>query len=1230
MEDKIKVIINGQEIETTPDRTILEVVNENNLDDIPTLCYSPELEPYGSCFVCVVEIKGKKGLVPSCATRVTDGMEIETDNEKVTSARKMALELLCSNHYADCISPCMQGCPAGVDAQGYIALSAMGEYVKAVDLIRKTNPLPAICGRVCVRKCEVVCRRQDVDESVAINNIKRFVTDIEGIYDRDPEREPETGKTVGIVGAGPAGLTAAWFLGKKGHTPVIYEAQPRSGGMLRYGIPEYRLPDPVLDAEVDYICRAGAEIKYNTRVGEDIELNQLREKHDALFLGSGAWRGKPMRVEGEDETEGVIRGAEFLKDKADNPEPVSGTVIVVGGGNTAMDVARTCWRLGAEKVIVLYRRTRAEMPADEMEIEDCLDEGIELMELASPIGIIKENGRVKALRCIKMKLGEPDDSGRRRPIPLEGSEFDFPCDLAVPAIGQSPVTDGLTRADQDEIEFTRWNTFVIDTGTMETNVEGVYAGGDAADDGPTVVIDAIRDGQRAAGAIHAYITGQSGEEEDFVIEKGFWADPGKQELGEVRETPRHQLNMLDVESRKGNFEEVATGFDYEDNVHECDRCLSCGCLRFYDCDLRLQAEKYGVNMEEFKGYARKHRVDDRHPYIVYDPNKCVLCARCIRTCERVLPISALGLVNRGFKTEMRPAMDDPLVETSCISCGNCVDSCPTGALTVKYPFSGRAALYTDKTESHCAFCSLTCPITVNRISDRNYYVGSSDIPGEYLCRYGRFGTEIFIKKDRIESAETKKMGVSEKIDVERGSDFAAERLREAANRYGPEKVAVFVSPDITNEEMYTASRIAREGLGSNNISSLSMLAGNMEAGVLDESFGFTGSTSGREALRDADLVICNNTSIETDHLILSVEVIEAVKKRGARLIVSNSALDYTDRTLATLVMDPMRGRGALLWKGVIQALNEKGAFGSDISDNLKELDDLDPETASDLKKIAGITGVDEDRIREAADIISESEKIVIVHSPDRPQDRAEGDMETLANMMVLLKQGGMKADLLLPQSGANSAGIELMGADPAFSAGRVKPAEDISGARSREELREMLENGDIKAALVIGEDPMSWVRTESWFYNIDFLAAMDWTDTETTRMADALLPGSTYLETEGTRCNFEGRVIHYNRTVEPPAGFSGREILGRMASALGVELSEDITAEIENVIGEKIDKSLIPYYWNTGQKRGPLPAQNLVKAHIGTSPPAIPQPLTRYGRYKQEIISVGIEHYKVI
>ncbi len=1220
--ETVRLKINGKEIEATPGKTILEVVQDNGLDDIPTLCHSPELEPYGSCFVCVVEVKGRRNLVPACATRIMQDMEVETRNERILASRKTALELLTSNHYADCVSPCKEGCPAGVDAQGYIALSAMGQYRKAVDLIREANPLPAVCGRVCVRKCEDECRRKDIDASVAINNIKRFVSDSPDAYATEPVCLPDTGKTVGIVGSGPAGLTAAWFLARKGIKPVIYEANRRAGGMLRYGIPEYRLPDEVLDREIEYICRTGAEIKCGVRIGGDITLDQLREKHDAVFVGPGAWTGKSMRVEGEYETQGVVTGADFLVEKADDPQPLSGTVVVVGGGNTAMDAARTSWRLNADKVIVLYRRTKAQMPADKMEIEDCLEEGIEIMELAAPTGIVKKDGRLVALKCQRMKLGEPDASGRRRPVPIEGAEFELPCDLAISAIGQNTVLDGLVETDQGELDLTRWNTYVIDQKTMKTNVEGVFAGGDAADDGPTVAIDAIRDGQRAAKAISAWLSHRESEKEPFVVRKDFWEKPGHAELGDIKESPRHEVHLIDVDDRRNSFREVSTGFEPEDNTHECDRCLSCGCVRFDDCSLRLYAQEYGVDMSEFKGYARKHRIDDRHPYINYDPNKCILCSRCIRTCARVLPVSALGLVNRGFRTEMRPAMNDPLVATSCVSCGNCVDACPTAALTVKYPFPGRACLESVDISSHCGFCSLGCEITVKTFGEGRYYISSSGEPGDYLCRYGRFGNELFIKKDRF-TTPVEKDGYSYKpIDFQAANRKIVENLKGVAEEHGPESVAVFVSPELTNEEFYLAGKIAREGLGTGNIGSLAIISGAGRSGVLDKSFGFTSSTADRNCLKDADVIVCNNTSLESDHLILAVDVIQAVRD-GAKLIVSNSALDSTDEHMAALAVDPMRGRGSLFWDAVMQVLIDDqdvdpGAIAG--SGEFLAERDVSPETA------AAKAGVELSDVYEAAELLRFSGNVVFIHSPDRAQDAASDDMEIFADLTLLLRSAGKTADILLPRLLANSAGLEVMGADPAFLPGRVPQAGELPGAVSSQELRKLLEDGSIRAAMIIGENPLEYNRPGSWFQNARFIAAMDWTDTETTRFADVTLPGTTYLETPGTRCNFEGNVMRYSKAVEPPSGKTGVEVLQELALAFGVSPSiEGIEESVRKNLGD-----LVRFYWNAGEDRNWDGSGQLVPVTPDVKTASIQPPMTHSQEYRQEIRQVGTEHYRVL
>ena len=1225
----ITLEINGRAVQADSDKTILDVVTEAKIDDIPTLCHSPELRPYGSCFLCVVEVAGRPNLLPACATRVAEGMKVTTRNDRVVASRRTALELLLSNHYADCVSPCALACPAGVDCQGYVALAAMGEYQGAADLVREMNPLPAVCGRVCVRKCEIECRRADIDAPVGINAIKRFVTDQPGAYEAAPKRQPSRGKSVGIVGSGPAGLTAAWYLGLYGYDPFIYEALPKPGGMLRYGIPEYRLPNEVIDREIDYIKRAGAEIRLGVRVGSDITLAELMQTHPAVFIAAGAMGSKGMGVEGEDSTEGVVGGADFLMEKAETRAPVKGIVVVVGGGNTAMDVARSSWRLGADRVIILYRRTKAEMPADKVEVEDCLKEGIEIMELAAPVGLVAEAGKLKGLRCIRMKLGEPDKSGRRRPIPQEGSEFVLPCDLAVSAIGQEPVLDGLA-GGPDAPKASRWNTIVIDQATMRTDVPGLYAGGDVADDGPTVVVDAIRDGHQAALSIHEQLSGEKAARKPFVVQKSLWAKPGEAELGEVKEAPRHEVHEIPVDARRGSFAEVSTGYEFEDVAYESARCLSCGCVVYDRCALRLYAQEYDVDIKRYFGRVRKHKVDERHPHIVYDPNKCILCARCVRTCARVLPISALGLVGRGFQTEVRPAMNDPLVETNCIGCGNCVDACPTGALTVKYPFPGRACLPTSDVATRCAFCSIACPISVRRIDADRYYVAKAGgAVVDDLCRYGRFGAELFIGRRRIAQATVREAGRPKPATLAEAYERIKAGLRAAVRTHGADAVGVFVSPELSNEEMHLATRIAREGLGTNNVASLSLLASGAAAGALDASLGFTASTADRAAVAAADLILCDNTDLQNDHLILSIGVLAAAGE-GAKLVVAGSAGDPL-ASRAHLALDPLRGRSALLWNGVMQVLLDRGVFARDAVKALPggepflgDLFDYSP------KAIAELTGVEAGKIVAAADLVAAAKRVVIIHSPDRTQDQAPGGAVALANMVLLLRSLGVRADLILPYVGANGAAVEIIGADPGFLAGRM-PVDGLPGAKSRAELRALLTEGRLKAALIIGEDPMRDDKTASYFGNAEFLAALDWTPTETTASADVVLPGSTFLESGGTRINFEGRLVRYTPALRPPAGATTADVLIGLAKAFGLadvaDTVDAVAAGLDRLMRSQLGDR-VKFYWNTGEARDGA-AGRLAVADVRTKPSPIAPALTVAEHYKRQIRDVGVAHYRV-
>ncbi|MCD4846945.1 MAG: molybdopterin-dependent oxidoreductase [Candidatus Aegiribacteria sp.] len=565
-------------------------------------------------------------------------------------------------------------------------------------------------------------------------------------------------------------------------------------------------------------------------------------------------------------------------------------------------------------------------------------------------------------------------------------------------------------------------------------------------------------------------------------------------------------------------------------------------------------------------------------------------------------------------------MNNPLVETSCVSCGNCVDACPTGALTVKYPFPGRACLETTDIPTHCGFCSIGCEISVRKFGDGRYFVASNGVPGDYLCRYGRFGHELFIKQDRLVQPVVRSGNSYSTVGYDAAYGRIVESLKAAAEKYGPASVAVFVSPELTNEELYIAGRIARSGIGTNNIGSLANISGGGRSGVLDKALGFTASTADRKCLGEADLIICNNTSMEADHLVLAVEVIQSVKS-GAKLIVSNSMLDSTDQHLSSLAVDPMRGRASIFWNAVMQVLLDSGDIKGTSSFLLNR--DVSIEVA------AARSGVEEDSILEAAELLRNSGKVVFIHSPDRPQDASPDDTEIFADLAIMLTAAGKKTDILLPRLIANSAGLEVMGADPAFLPGRISTGGELPGASTIQDLRKILESGDIRAALIIGENPLEYNRTGSWFQNVEFLAAVDWADTETTRFADVTLPGSTFLETPGTRCNFEGELTSFTGAVSPPSGITSTEALTCLAKAFGLTIADGLFDEIDRIVRKNLG-DLTRFYWNTGEKRNWDGKGELVAIEADVKATSILPPMTHSQEYRKEIREVGTERFRVL
>ncbi len=477
-------------------------------------------------------------------------------------------------------APCRLACPAGLNVQGYVQMVGRGKYEEALKIIMADLPLPGVLGRICPHGCEDVCRRAQVDEPVAIRDLKRLAADQVDPRDIEIPCLPAREEKVAIIGSGPAGLSAAYHLARNGVRSTIFETLPKPGGMLRVGIPDHRLPGDVLDREIEIITRLGVEIKTDTPLGPNLCVDDLLSKdYKAVYLALGAHKGISLNIPGE-EAEGIRQGVDFLKEvNLKGAAPVGNHVAIVGGGNVAIDVSRAAIRLGAESVAILYRRTRAEMPAWEEEIQAAEAEGVSLTYLCAPQAALVEGGQLIGLRCIRMELGEPDTSGRRRPIPIPGSNFDMDIDQLIPAIGQRADLSALKNVAG--LKFTRWDTVEVDPVTYETGRKGVFAGGDLQT-GPRIAIEAIAAGREAAESIV-----RSLNKEDMAKGRTPLANehPIYRPIPEnTAQKTRAHMPELNLTRRNGNFEEVELGFGEKIGKEEADRCLNCGyCCECFQC-----------------------------------------------------------------------------------------------------------------------------------------------------------------------------------------------------------------------------------------------------------------------------------------------------------------------------------------------------------------------------------------------------------------------------------------------------------------------------------------------------------------------------------------------------------------------------------------------------------------------------------------------------------------------
>jgi NADPH-dependent glutamate synthase beta subunit-like oxidoreductase/ferredoxin len=542
----------------------------------------------------------------------------------------------------DCIklapAPCQTACPAGIDVPTYISLIGMGRDEEAIEVIRKDNPFPWICGLVCTRPCEFMCVRKRIDAPISIKFLKAFAAEraMSTRRYKNPQKEPDKNKKVCVIGAGPGGMSAAYYLALKGYRVRIIEALPVPGGMMIVGIPRYRLPREVIDREVNMIKELGVEFVFNTRFGTDVTFEQLKAQgFDAFFFAIGAHKSYTLNIPGEKEFPQVIDAIKLLKNVALGDRHVPGKqVVVIGGGNVAIDAARTCLRLGSEEVTIAYRRSRSDMPADEEEVEQAEEEGINLSFLTIPVEIVGENGHITALHCHRAEIITREDTNRKYPVPVLGSDFFIEADTIITAIGQQVDHTGMESFR--DLDWTRRNTIKVNMVSMETSKQGVFAAGDAVT-GPATVIEAIGGGKRAAEAIDRYLSG--------IPQPKMPPVPVRRDRVECLEVPAStkmilkapQMPLLNIDRRRVTFQQVELGYSENMVREEARRCLR--------CDI------------------------------------CRRCGECVKICRDKMKIDALKL---GYLDFDHPVQTDfRVTQEKCIACGACATNCPNGAMIME-------------------------------------------------------------------------------------------------------------------------------------------------------------------------------------------------------------------------------------------------------------------------------------------------------------------------------------------------------------------------------------------------------------------------------------------------------------------------------------------------------------------------------------------------------------------